>query len=113
MTWSPSLMLARQKRETSRAQASCPCCAEATEPIRTNGMMKKNLAMFYAHPVMISARSNALIATLQCLTATAAIAKSSCPALCRDPRLYSISWKKNVDGRDKPGHDRENNDLQN
>src|SRR3982074_1237219 len=113
MTWSPSLRLARQKRETSRAQASCPCCAEATEPIRTNGMMKRNLAMFYAHPVMISARSNVLIPTLQCLTATAAIAKSSCPALCRDPRLYSISWKERRGWPRQAGHDRENNDLQN
>src|SRR5260370_4429194 len=36
-------MCARQNRETSRAQASWPCCwAEAADAIRTKGMTKRN-----------------------------------------------------------------------
>ena len=48
MTWSPSFICARQYRETSRAQASCParvCCADALVAIRTRGMTKKILFM--------------------------------------------------------------------
>jgi hypothetical protein len=42
-TLSPSCIWARQNRETSRAQASCPCCwAEAADAIRTSGMTKRN-----------------------------------------------------------------------
>src|SRR6185437_1971411 len=36
-TMSPSFIWARQNRETSRAQASCPCCAEAVDANKTNG----------------------------------------------------------------------------
>src|ERR1700737_4603273 len=39
-------MCARQNRETSRAQASCPCCwAEAAVAIRINGKTKRNLVI--------------------------------------------------------------------
>src|SRR4029078_7274545 len=49
---SPSFICARQNRETSRAQASWPCWAEATEATRTNGkikgMTKRNRVMLFA-----------------------------------------------------------------
>src|SRR5947207_10778874 len=43
-------MFARQYRETSRAQASCPCfcCAEAADVIKTRGMTKRILLICYA-----------------------------------------------------------------
>src|SRR5437773_12250172 len=44
-------MFARQYRETSRAQASCPCfcCwAEAADVIKTKGMTKRILLICYA-----------------------------------------------------------------
>src|SRR5882672_484520 len=48
--WSPSCMCARQNRETSRAQASCPsfCCADAPVAIRTKGTTKRILLICYA-----------------------------------------------------------------
>src|SRR5438105_3169318 len=43
-------MFARQYRETSRAQASCPCfcCAEAADVIKARGMTKRILFIGYA-----------------------------------------------------------------
>src|SRR6185437_6444643 len=40
-TMSPSFIWARQNRETSRAQASCPCCAEAVDANKTNGKVNE------------------------------------------------------------------------
>jgi hypothetical protein len=40
---SPLFITARHKREASRAQASCPCCADAAEAIRTSGKTNRIL----------------------------------------------------------------------
>jgi hypothetical protein len=78
-TESPSFITARQKRETSRAQASCPCrCADAPEAIKKNGkakgITKRNLNIGLCPLVMMSARSNALKPAPQRLYATREIA---------------------------------------
>ncbi len=44
--WSPSFICARQNRETSRAQASWPCCAGAADTAtKIRGMAKRNLVI--------------------------------------------------------------------
>ena len=43
---SPSFITARQWRDTSRAQASCPRWAEAAEAVKTNEVMKKILIIW-------------------------------------------------------------------
>src|SRR5260370_11320795 len=49
-------MCARQNRETSRAQASWPCCwAEAADAIRTKGMTRRNRVILLCLTLVMNA----------------------------------------------------------